>query len=236
MRVEGGCGSCGTGDGTLVRDKNGRVIRRQGADGYVTRTLFDRDHVLSEEQYLRPAGCDPQTDSQHCRLGTSDLATVVLEASSATVKTTYEYTDTNWPDKLTATSKPSVLSPTGLVREERTADLATIALSEAADEETTARRYYNLAAACELADELTRAKIYLEKAASIHEKLGWWQMLCRDRWILGKILAKSKNIDAGLVLLCHFSIRSSGKCCPRRLKRLRRRSIRSSGVRSRRGR
>ena len=42
--------------------------------------------------------------------------------------------------------------------------------------------------------------------------------------------------NAPLFLLCHFSIRSSGKCCPRRLKRLRRRSIRSSGVRSRRGR
>jgi len=58
--------------------------------------------------------------------------------------------------------------------------------------------------------------------------------------VAGSIIASPDTIAPGqsarLILLCHFSIRSSGKYCPRRLKRLRRRSIRSSGVRSRRGR
>ena len=54
---------------TYVHDQRGRVIREQGADGYVTVTVYAGDHVLSVTRSLKPAGCDPETDAQHCRLG-----------------------------------------------------------------------------------------------------------------------------------------------------------------------
>jgi hypothetical protein len=47
---------------------------------------------------------------------------------------------------------------------------------------------------------------------------------------------EEQHESINLILLCHISGGSSGKTSPRRLKRLRRRSIRSSGLRSRRGR
>jgi hypothetical protein len=68
VQVSGGCASCGTHDATYVRDAQGRVIREQGADGYITVTAYADGRVQSEEHAMRPAGCDPQTDAQHCRL------------------------------------------------------------------------------------------------------------------------------------------------------------------------
>jgi RHS repeat-associated protein len=117
VQVTGGCASCGTRDATYVRDALGRVVREQGADGYVTLVEYEGDRLLSEERSLQPAGCDPQTDAQHCRLDPDALASVTLESTSASVSTTYEHTDTLWPDRVTAAIRPSVSAP-GQVRRE----------------------------------------------------------------------------------------------------------------------
>jgi RHS repeat-associated protein len=118
--VTGGCGSCGADDATYVRDVRGRVVREQEADGYVTVHGYSGDDFVSEERSLKPAGCDPRTDPQHCRLDADALSTATLETTEATVRTIYEHGDPVWPDKVTAVIRPSVLSTTGYVREERT--------------------------------------------------------------------------------------------------------------------
>ncbi|MDP9190151.1 MAG: RHS domain-containing protein [Acidobacteriota bacterium] len=117
VRTTGGCAGCGAGDATYVRDERGRVIREQSADGYVAVRVYDGEHVQSEESALKPAGCDPQTDAQHCRLGTDALAIAALEPTSATVKATYEHGDALWPDRITAVTRPSVRVPGQFRRE-----------------------------------------------------------------------------------------------------------------------
>jgi RHS repeat-associated protein len=111
VRVSGGCASCGTHDATYVRDAQGRVIRHQAADGYITVTRYINGRVQTETRALKPSGCDPATDTQHCRLGTDDLATSVLEPTAATVQVVYEYADPLWPDRMTAMTRPSVGAP-----------------------------------------------------------------------------------------------------------------------------
>ena len=118
--VSGGCASCGAGDTTYVRDSEGRPILEQAADGYITRTTYAEGRIQSEERALKPVGCDPQTDPQHCRLGTDALATASLEPTSATAKMTYEYADPLWPDRVTAEIQPSVRVPGQFRREETT--------------------------------------------------------------------------------------------------------------------
>ena len=101
-RVVGGCGSCGTRDKTFVRDALGRVIREQTADGYVTVSTYDNDHLLSEERYLAPTSCNL------CRLDPAALASEALQTSSASIATTFEYGDPAWPDRPTSITEPSV--------------------------------------------------------------------------------------------------------------------------------
>jgi RHS repeat-associated protein len=117
VEVTGGCASCGTHDATYVHDDRGRVIRAQGADGYVTVTAYSGDRVAFEEQSLKPAGCDPDTHPQRCRLGMAALAAATLQSTTATARTTYEHNDPLWPDKVTAVVRPSV-SAAGQVRRE----------------------------------------------------------------------------------------------------------------------
>lgn len=120
VRVSGGgCASCGALEATFVRDADGRVLLRQGADGYITRTVYEGDHVLSEERSLKPVGCDPRTDTLQCRLSTDALALAALETTNASTTTTYEHGDAIWPDKVTAVSRPSVISTGDLVRQDR---------------------------------------------------------------------------------------------------------------------
>ncbi|HEV7765709.1 MAG TPA: DUF6531 domain-containing protein [Thermoanaerobaculia bacterium] len=108
VHASGGCASCGAHDGTFVRDELGRVVREQSADGYITVIAYTADRVLSEERLLKPTGCDPQTDSQQCRLGQDALASAELEATDATFAVAYEYTDPLWPEKATVVTRPSV--------------------------------------------------------------------------------------------------------------------------------
>ena len=108
VRINGGCASCGTRDRTYVRDDLGRVIRDQSPDGYITTVTYVDGLRISEGQYLKPVGCDPQTDANHCRLDTDTLATAALETTVASTAITYAYDDPNWPERITATTTPSV--------------------------------------------------------------------------------------------------------------------------------
>jgi hypothetical protein len=111
--VTGGCGSCGADDATYVRDGRGRVVREQGADGYITVRTYSRDDLASEESALKPTGCDPRTDAQRCRLDSDALSMATLESTGATVHTAYEHSDSLWPERVTASIRHSVLSPAG---------------------------------------------------------------------------------------------------------------------------
>ncbi|HYC62726.1 MAG TPA: DUF6531 domain-containing protein [Thermoanaerobaculia bacterium] len=57
--ISGGCASCGASEATFVRDQQGRVVRLQGADGYIIRSTYNEDRILMEERALKPAGCNP---------------------------------------------------------------------------------------------------------------------------------------------------------------------------------
>src|SRR5205823_3796999 len=39
-RIDGGCSSCGARNTTFVYDDHGRITRRQGADGYITLSIY----------------------------------------------------------------------------------------------------------------------------------------------------------------------------------------------------
>ena len=71
-------------------------------------------------------------------------------------------------------------------------------LKESADDETKARRYCNLTVAFEFVGDFGSARKALEKACVLHEKLGSTHHLGMDRWTLGRIIAKSGDLDDGL--------------------------------------
>ncbi|HEX8172598.1 MAG TPA: RHS repeat-associated core domain-containing protein [Thermoanaerobaculia bacterium] len=130
VKVEGGCSSCGgAGDRTLVRDRFGRVIRQQSADGYVDVTAYTggtvSSRIASQRRYLVPAGCDPASDVGHCRLTVDALAAAALDSTAATVETSYEYSDPNWPERVTAMTRPSVVVAAATRRETTTYDATT---------------------------------------------------------------------------------------------------------------
>ncbi|MGN6187012.1 MAG: DUF6531 domain-containing protein, partial [Thermoanaerobaculia bacterium] len=114
VQVSGGCASCGSGDATYVRDEDGRVILAQDASGYVTSRAYEGDKLVTEIRFLKIPGCDPETDSTRCRVTTDVLSTTPLEATPATITRHYAYTDAAWPEKLTATTTPSILNPVNL--------------------------------------------------------------------------------------------------------------------------
>lgn len=125
VRISNGCSTCGTLEATYVYDDRGRIVRYQGADGYITVTSYSGDLVVSEETALAPVGCNPATDVDQCRLESDALATAALEPTSATLTTTYEHGDGLWPDRITAMERPSVLHATGVRRDEYTYHPAT---------------------------------------------------------------------------------------------------------------
>lgn len=77
--------------------------------------------------------------------------------------------------------------------------------SVAADDQTKARRYLNLAFAFEQSGALTPARNYLKKASALHSKLGWKHALLRSTWMHGKIIAKTGDIDGSLKTLARAS-------------------------------
>jgi len=111
VRVIGGCASCGTRNTTKVRDVRGRMIREQSADGYVNTMMYEGEQLTSEQNHLRPAGCDPATDSNQCRIDTDALAGAELQTTTASISSTYAYGDPNWPERPTRITTPSIAAP-----------------------------------------------------------------------------------------------------------------------------
>lgn len=79
-------------------------------------------------------------------------------------------------------------------------------MKETVDDETRARRSLNLAIAYELAGDLKSALSTLKKAQALHKSLGWTHELTKDRWALGRILAKAGAIDEALETLEQASL------------------------------
>lgn len=105
----GGCASCGARDSVYTYDREGRVLRAQSASGYVTVFTYGRDgRLAATESPLKPAGCDPSTAANHCRLDVAGLAAALLEPTSATATTTFRRQNPAWPDKITTIVRPSV--------------------------------------------------------------------------------------------------------------------------------
>lgn len=118
VRITGGCASCGADDTTYVRDVEGRIVREQGPDGYVTVRTYAANRLYSERGSMRPQGCDPQTDPANCRLGHDALAAAALEATPVSVLRTFTHGDPVWPDRVTAIEMPGVLGSGRVRREE----------------------------------------------------------------------------------------------------------------------
>jgi len=122
IQREGGCPSCGTRHESVVYDQRGRTIRRQEADGYITTNSYTGNYLTSSTANLKPATCDPRTDTNACQLDSDDLATVSLATTSSTVTTTWAYEDANWPDKQTTITVTSVRNPSSTRTETYTYD------------------------------------------------------------------------------------------------------------------
>jgi len=111
-RIVGSCSGCGTNDGTYAYDVNGNILREQDARGYVSTRGFDAlGRMTSFTAGFTPAGCDPATDANQCRLSSAALAAATLAATPSTVTTDYVYGDANWPDRPTQVTTASVASP-----------------------------------------------------------------------------------------------------------------------------
>jgi len=111
-RVEGGCPSCTARNAIYGYDDEGRQLRAQDARGYITERTYDGlNRVTAETVALKPAGCDPETAFDHCRL-TLGLGTAALEPTSASVTKTFSY-DTTWPDHVAAIETASSLTEEG---------------------------------------------------------------------------------------------------------------------------
>lgn len=106
--IEGGCTSCTSRNAIYVYDVDGRLVREQNARGYVTEKSYDSlNRVISETVALKPADCDPETTSDHCRMIVG-LDTALLEPTAATVTRTFTY-DTTWYDRVASIETPSLL-------------------------------------------------------------------------------------------------------------------------------
>lgn len=122
---DGLCRTCGPTNLVSTFDESGRPLRQQTADGYITRYTYTAEHLTKRESGLRPSSCDPAASSTLCKLTPENLATVSLTETSASLTIDYEYDDSNWPYKPTATQTQSVLADNEEVREEFTYDAAT---------------------------------------------------------------------------------------------------------------
>ena len=113
--VDGGCSSCGSNDATAVYDTNSNLIRLQNARGYVTQSTYDAGgrQVLQTTTAMAPSGCDPATDSAHCRLSSDALAATSLVTTLASQTTGYTYGDPNWPSRATQIARGSVIQSGG---------------------------------------------------------------------------------------------------------------------------
>jgi RHS repeat-associated protein len=118
VQVTGGCTSCGgaAGDRTYVRDAEGRIIRHQHADGHISVYQYANGRLVAEEHFLEPAGCDPETATNGCRLHTDALRTTGVVSTPATTRTEYVYGNSNWPDRPTSVRTRSVVATIAMRR------------------------------------------------------------------------------------------------------------------------
>ncbi len=112
VEIDGAC-DCGTEDAVYVHDDNGRVIRAQDALGYIREVHYADDRLASETTSLGPGGCDPASDPQRCRLTPEGLAGAILSPTTESRTMSYEYSDANWPDRVTRTTTSSVFQSGG---------------------------------------------------------------------------------------------------------------------------
>ncbi|MBW3565003.1 MAG: hypothetical protein KY459_09785, partial [Acidobacteria bacterium] len=111
VEIDGIC-DCGTDDTVFGFEEDGDLVREQNARGYITERTFDGfGKVLSETTALKPTGCDPETDANHCRLSPDSILTAALETSAASRTVNYEYGDPSWPTAVTRISRSSILAP-----------------------------------------------------------------------------------------------------------------------------
>ncbi len=113
VQIVGNCPTCGTNDAVYAYDlQSGHLLREQDARGYITVREFDaNDRVTAVGGPYQPVGCNPATDTAHCRQTPTTLLNVALDPTASTLTTTYAYGDANWPEIATLTATASVLSP-----------------------------------------------------------------------------------------------------------------------------
>lgn len=111
VEVAGACPACGLYDTVYGHDSWGHVVREQDGRGYVTVSDYEPsgERLVRTHGPYRPAGCDPETASDHCRLAPETILTAELVALPTTTSTEYVYGDASWPDRITETRRPSVL-------------------------------------------------------------------------------------------------------------------------------
>lgn len=127
VAVDGPCTSCGVSDAVYAFDSAGRLVREQDASGYVTMRSFEpaTGNLTSETTALKPYGCDPRIDADHCRLTSEELGTALLEMTGASEVTEFRYQDPSWPDRVTTRSAASGWNPSGRRGEHTAYDGAT---------------------------------------------------------------------------------------------------------------
>lgn len=111
VEVAGACPACGLYDAVYGYDSWGHVVREQDGRGYVTVSEYETsgERLIRAHGPYRPAGCEPETEPDHCRLAPEAILTAALEALPETGSTEYVYGDASWPDRVTETRRPSVL-------------------------------------------------------------------------------------------------------------------------------
>ena len=114
---DGACRTCGARNEVRALDDRGRVLRRQDAAGYVTLYTYTGDYLQQTTSAMRPSGCDPAASPTNCKLTSTALATATLSPTSATLTTTYEYTDIVWQDRPTKITTGSVFNPSSYRQE-----------------------------------------------------------------------------------------------------------------------
>ena len=113
VQLMGGCVACGSKNSVYAHDSGtGNTLREQDAAGYITEnTYWPTGRLNVRRTSLVPQGC--AADPNACRQTVESLATVVLDATSATMRTEYTYGDALWPDK------PTVIRTTGVLSGDR---------------------------------------------------------------------------------------------------------------------
>ena len=125
VEIQGGCSSCGQRNAVLVYGATGNAKRVQRADGYVTENTYSGKDLIRTRTPMRPVGCDPSADVNHCMQTVDTLAEIDLQPTAETTTTDFTYGDANWPERATTTTTTSAMDATKQRIETVTYDAAT---------------------------------------------------------------------------------------------------------------